>query len=235
MIQKEAEEEKPLVVREYLKVGAAMAVAVCASLQGPEVLQSDLAGLRAHISRDKNGVMPHKPLKTGTDLSNAPHVIIVLIGHFKGKTGVHQHILSLASVTVSGIALRWWLEELIRIREAEDCTSGPTFGNANGSVTFLYEYNGILHHFLSTIQQEDPDLITENNDVKANYSFFHSFCKTAEGRAQAARLDSSVQNVMNRWRTIESAKDIFPCFNMTGHYSHACDLMPITWRYSYIQ
>jgi hypothetical protein len=211
MIQKEAEEEEPLVAREYLKVGAAIAVAVCASLRGPEVLQLDLAGLRAHISRGKNGVIPRKPLKTWTDLSNAPHVIIVLI---KGKTGVHQHILSLARVTVSGIALRWWLEELIRIREAEGCTSGPAFGNANGSVSFLYEYNSILHHFLSRIQQEDPDIIAENNDVKANYSFFRSFRKTAEGRARAARLNSSVQNTMNRWRTIKSAKGICPCFNM---------------------
>ena len=148
MIRKEAEEEEPLMAREYLEVEAAIAVAVCASLQGPEVLQSDLAGLRAHISRDKNGVMPHKPLKTGTDLSNAPHVIIVLIGHFKGKTGVHQHILSLASVTVSGIALRWWLEELLRMREAEGCTSGPAFGDANGFIAFLYKFNRILHHFL---------------------------------------------------------------------------------------
>ncbi len=91
--------------REYLKVTAAIAVAVCTSLQGPEVLQLDLAGLRAHISWGKNGVMPREPLKTGTDLSNAPHVIVVLIGHFMGETGVHQHILSLASITVSGIAL----------------------------------------------------------------------------------------------------------------------------------
>ncbi len=92
--------------REYLKAGAAIAVAVCASLQGPEVLQLDLAGLRAHISRGKNGVMPCKPLKMGTDLSNTPHVIVVLIGHFKGETRVHQHILSLGSITKSGIALQ---------------------------------------------------------------------------------------------------------------------------------
>ncbi len=111
---------------------------------------------------------------------------------------MHQHILSLAIATVSGIALCWWLEELIRIREAEGCTSGPAFGNANEPVAFLYKYNGILHHFLSTIQQEDPDLIAENDDVKANYSLFCSFCKTAKGRARAAGLDSSVQNMMNR-------------------------------------
>jgi hypothetical protein len=89
MIRKEAEEEEPLMAREYLEVEAAIAVAVCASLRGPEVLQLDLAGLRAHISQGKNGVMPRKPLKTWTDLSNTHHVIVVLIGHIKGETGVH--------------------------------------------------------------------------------------------------------------------------------------------------
>jgi hypothetical protein len=67
------------VAREYLKVGAAIVVTVCTSLQGPEALQLDLAGLRAHISWGKNGVMPPESLKTGTDLSNASHVIVVLL------------------------------------------------------------------------------------------------------------------------------------------------------------
>jgi hypothetical protein len=40
---------------------------------------------------------------------------------------------------------------------------------------------------------------------------------------------------MNRWRTIENAKGGRPCFNMVKHYSHARDLMTVTWRYSYVQ
>jgi hypothetical protein len=48
--------------REYWKVGAAIALAICASLRGPEVLLLDLAGLRNHIQKGKEGILPDKPL-----------------------------------------------------------------------------------------------------------------------------------------------------------------------------
>jgi hypothetical protein len=63
VIRREAEGEDPRIAREYLKVGAAIAVAVCASLRGPEVFQRDLAGLKANISRVRDGTMPHDPPK----------------------------------------------------------------------------------------------------------------------------------------------------------------------------
>ncbi len=109
------------------------------------------------------------------------------------------------------------------------------FGRADGSMSNLHEYDGILHHFLVMMQQDDPELIAASNDVRADYSFFCTFRKMAEGRARAANLGSSIQNAMNRWRTIENAKGGCPCFNMVEHYSHARDLMTVTWRYLYVQ
>ena len=198
-------------------------------------MRLDLAGLREHIGKGREGSLPDKPLKTGVDLSSAPHIVAVLIGNFKGETRVHHHTIALASNTMSGITLRWWLEKLIEIRAGEGCFRGPAFGYADGSVTSLHKYNGVLHHFLHMIQQEDSNLISEDDDVQANYSFFRTFRKTSEARVRAAGLDSSVQNAMNRWRTIENAKGGRPRFNMIEHYSNARDLMPVTWRYSYVQ
>lgn len=235
LIEREARAEASLVAREYWKVGAAVAIAVCASLRGPEALLLDLAGLRLNIDKGRNGLLPSNPLKVGIDLSEAPHVLIVLLGLFKGETGVHNHMLALASTTMSGIPLRWWLEKLIAIREEEGCVRGPAFGHVDGSVASLHEYDGILHHFLSMIQVDNPELISKEDDVQANYSFFRTFRKTSEARARAAGLDASVQNAMNRWRTIENAKGGRPRFNMIEHYSNARDLMPVTWRYSYVQ
>ncbi len=142
--------------------------------------------------------MPDKPLKVGVNLTTAPHVLVVLLGNFKGETGVHHHMVSLASTTMSGIPLRWWLEKLLEVQRDKGCTHGPAFGRADGSVSSLHEYDGILHHFLVIIQQDDLELIAASNDMRANYSFFHTFRKMAEGRARAANLDSSIQNAMNR-------------------------------------
>ncbi len=214
-------EEDHQVAKEYWKVGAAVALAVCVLLWGPEMLRLNLAGLREHIGKGREGSLLDKPLKTGVDLTSAPHVVAVLIGNFKGETGVHHHMIALASNTMSGITLRWWLEKLIEIRTDEGCFRGPAFGYTDGSVTSLHENDGILHHFLHMIQQEDSDLISEDEDVQATYSFFQTFWKTSEARARAAGLDSSVQNAMNQWRTIENAKGGCPCFNMIEHYSNA--------------
>ncbi len=126
--------------------------------------------------------MPSNPMKVGVDLSNAPYVFLAMLGEFKGEMGIRHHIVALAAYTMSGIELRWWIEKLISIRAKEGCLSGPAFSYSDGSIAAMLEYDSILHHFLALIQQEDLNLITENDDVKAHYSLFCSFRKTAEGR-----------------------------------------------------
>ncbi len=99
----------------------------------------------------------------------------------------------------------------------------------------LHEYDGILHHFLEMIQRENSELFAADDDVQANHGFFRTFRKMAKAKARDTGLDSNVQTAMNRWRTIENAKGGHPRFNMIKHYSNAQDLMPVTWRYLYVQ
>jgi hypothetical protein len=100
LLKQEEEAEPPPIAREYLKVGAAIALATDASLRGPEVLLLlDLAGLRRNIDKGKNGSLPQSPLEVGVDLTEAPYVIAVLLRNFNGKTGVQHHMIALASTT----------------------------------------------------------------------------------------------------------------------------------------
>jgi hypothetical protein len=50
LIKEEAEEQDRLIAREYLKVAAAVATAICASLRGPKVFMMELAALQQHIN-----------------------------------------------------------------------------------------------------------------------------------------------------------------------------------------
>ncbi len=169
LIREEAEEQDRSIADKFVNIGAAIATAICASLRGLEVFMMELAALQKHIHLRKGGVIPMDPMKAGIDLSTAPHVIITLLGEFKGELGYKYHLMSLASTTTSGIELRWWLETLIRIREEEGCITGPAFGHKDGSVALMREYNGILHHFLERIQNKNPNLISETDDIQANY------------------------------------------------------------------
>ncbi len=128
--------------------GAAAALAMCALLRGNKVFLLDLAGMWRYIKLGREGKMPQDPMKTGVDLSRAPPIIVTLIGEFKGELGTKHHLIALANKTSSGIKLRWWLEQLLKIREEEGCRTGPAFGCSNGSVGLMSEFDNILHFFL---------------------------------------------------------------------------------------
>ena len=239
LLKVEAVTQTPRVANEMWKVGAAMAVAQMGSLRGPEVFMLDLAGIHAHISKGKNGTWPEgNPLEVGQCLLSAPHVYLALIGEFKGETGVREHLVALASESKSGIQLRWWLEKLIEVREMEGHTSGPAFAKPDGTLARISDYDEMLHYLLGQLQADKRcDLVSREEDIKKDYSFFRSFRKSAEGRARAAGLDADIQNAMNRWKKIERAKGRRPRFDMADHYTAtaARDMMPVTWRYAYAQ
>ncbi len=98
----------------------------------------------------------------------------------------------------------------MHIREEEGCRTGPAFGNSNGPVRLMSEYDNMLHFFLQKVQDTHPNLVLPTDDVEANYRFSCTFRRTAEGRARGANLDSGVQKAMNRWRKIEEAKGKCP-------------------------
>ena len=235
LIKEEVVDQPWHLAKEMWKLGAAMATAQSGSLRGPEVFMLDLMGLKNHIELGRNGIMPEDPLNPGTDLFNAPHVHIALIGKFKGETGIREHLIAVASESMSGLKTRWWLEKLLEVRAQEGSTHGPAFGHSNGTLATMAEYDAMLHYFLAKVQDEANDLIMAGDDIKKNYRLFRSFRKSAEGRARAAGLDSDMQNTMNRWKKIESARGRRPRFNMVDHYSNVRDLMPVTWRYAYVQ
>ena len=235
LVKEEAELSPMGSARELYKFGAAVVVAQCGSLRGPEVLTMDLAGMRTHIDLGREGVIPADPMKVGQDLSGVPHLFFTLLGKFKGENGIRQHMICVARATISGIETRWWLEKLLEVREQEGRVDGPAFGHQDNSVMSLRELDGMLHYFLDKVQRGDPSLIAPHDNVVENYGFFRTFRKTAEGRARAANLESDVQNAMNRWRKIECARGRMPRFSMVEHYSNARDLMSVTWRYSYVQ
>jgi hypothetical protein len=142
-----------------------------------------LAGLWKNWELGKEGIMPSNTMKTRLDLLNATHVITTLIGQFKGELGTRHHLIALASSTTSGIQLRWWLEKLMNMCAREGCKISPAFGNRDGSVGLMSEYNEILHLFLRKIQAEEHNLISPTDEIKINYNF----CGLSGGQWRAGR------------------------------------------------
>ncbi len=146
------EVEEKWLKREYIKFGAATSLAIRGSLRGPEVFLLDLAGLWEYLKLGQWGILPEDPLKPRDDFSSHPYIIVTLIGEFKGDLGTRHHLIALASQTKSGIEVRWWLEELLKVREAEGCLRAPALGHKDSSVALMLEYDNLLHFFLERCQ-----------------------------------------------------------------------------------
>jgi hypothetical protein len=210
LMKEEMEFNEEEVSKEYAKFGAAVTTSICASLPGPEVFLLDLAGLQKCIGMGREGALPADPLRVGRDLSRAPYVMIALIGEFKGELGARHHLMAFASTTTTGIELRWWLEQLMKVCEQEGWTKGPAFGNSTGEVALMSEYEAMLHFFLKKIHIKHPWIIDPKDEVETSYSFFRSFRRTGEGRERAAGLNSSSEAF---WL------DMFRVMSETGVYS----------------
>jgi hypothetical protein len=188
------------------KFDAFIAMCTAGSLRGNEGFIADLAGLIHYLPQGKDGVLPKRKLKDDFDEDVAemlPHVVIALLGRVKGETGEDTHQIGLANVTRSGIKVRWWIEELVRVCQAEGRRSGPAFAYPSGQLASSAEYNAMFLKYLVEIQSS-TDLIEDKIDVIESFGTSRTLRKTAEARASRAGLPPGIQDKMNRWKTVEA-------------------------------
>lgn len=100
-------------------LGAYVCVAFGGSFRGHEVFLVDLHGLLKYLQKP--------PLS-----SAKPHVIIPLLGRFKGEDGERYHLTPLVSTTNSGIEIGKWVQRLAETKRQQGLTHGPAFSNRFG-------------------------------------------------------------------------------------------------------
>jgi hypothetical protein len=90
------------------KVGSYICILTETSLRGHKGFYVELAGLWKHVSKGKLGVVPpvlnKSTLLTEEACKNLPHMMVCLLGKFKGETGINHHLIALANETISGLA-----------------------------------------------------------------------------------------------------------------------------------
>jgi hypothetical protein len=191
---------------ELWKKGAYICTLTAASLQGHEGFYLDLASMRKHVKKGSMGSIPvgldkHTVLTEET-CRNLPHIIICLLGKFKGGMGADHHLITVANETSSGLRPRWWLEKLIEVCEGEGRCEGPAFVNADGMLASSTDYDAMFRKYLTMVQDE-TDLIPDDHDIDALYSTFRTPRKTATTRIERAGFRHHFVDQMNRWRPQE--------------------------------
>ena len=222
---------------ELWKVGAYICILTAASLQGHEGFYLDLAGMRKHVAKGREGVIPVGLNKSTVlkeeDCLRLPHVTICLLGKFKGETGVNHHLITVASKTSSGLRPRWWVEKLLEVCNYEGRFAGPAFATPEGKLASSPDYDAVFRKYLKVVQDES-DLIPSDHDVDLFYSTFRTPRKTSTTRIERSGFGHQFVDQMNRWRTQERSEGRAPRRRMNAHYAEALLLMPTTWMVSYV-
>eukprot|EP00957_Ditylum_brightwellii_P009939 749616-Ditylum_brightwellii.AAC.1 len=102
------------------------------------------------------------------------HVVIPLLGEFKGRKGERWHLLLLADITASGFKLRTWTEQVALMLKMEGKTDRPVMCEEDRTLLLPSKVEGKFHNQLATIQLSHPHLIDPTVDVADLYGISRS-------------------------------------------------------------
>lgn len=199
-------------------LGAYALIAFCGSFRGSEVFLTDLHGLRKGMEDTKT---------FGRD-----HVVIPLLGRFKGEQNSRYHLSPLAAKTSSGLQVQVWIERLIEVRERAGRVRGPAFCDRTGEVALSFTYDTGFVKRLLVLQAARPDLIPAEVDVSEQFGISRSFRRGSTSVARTRGVDDKYVQLINRWRTVESARGHQPTLPMKEHFSDIAILVPKMVKYS---
>ena len=188
-------------------VGTYLVVTFCASLRGNEGFMMDLAPMREHLQFGED------------DPEGLNHVVICLLGRFKGETNTRWHMLLLAAVTNSGLNPRSWVKRLVKDKEERNLVSGPAISDSQGFILAHHLIDEEFHTQLELVQLQRPDLIPNAISVRKDYGIFRSCRKGWVARAKNVNISASDSDSFNRWRSVERAKGLRPNLPMREHYA----------------
>jgi len=191
-------------------------IAFCGSFRGNKVFLTDLYGLRKYCY----------------DLQGKDHVIVPLLGRFKGELHTRYHLAPMAATTDPGLPLRKWIERLVMIREEEGKRQGPAFCDDAGGIAEAFAYESALVARLVAIQGKSPEVIGPEVDLPEEFGISRSFRRGSTSTARARGIDDKQVELINRWRKFEQARGRRPVLPMREHYSDIRILIPEMVKYS---
>lgn len=209
-------------VRTIIICASAFVILFGGALRGNEVLYLERSEL---VKRRKDG---------RSDDSELDHVVVPLMGRFKGESGSRNFMMVLSSVTNSGIEIGRWVDLLSALLEMEGkgVNTGPGLCHEDGSLFNAACLNAELHDVLLEIQHVRSDLIPQGMDVKGKYSVNRSFRRGATTRAREVGVSEGTIAINNRWRQIERNGGSIPNLPMMELYTEISQTLLSQLRFS---
>jgi hypothetical protein len=204
--------------------GGYIATTYAYSLRGNEGFWVDAERLKSNIELGRSG--------SNGEMS---HVVVALLGRFKGESGDRMHVFPLASKTASGIETRVWLERVAEIHCIEKTENCPAFCDEEGyQLTESLVEESLLHPLLEDLQRSgwNSGSIPRGIDVRKSYRCFRSFRRGSEITANNVGVSETVINFVHRWSKYEKKRGKQPGFNMLEHYADGVNTRPLQLKFT---
>jgi len=189
---------------EIASEGALYVIAFCCALRG-ELPLVDLHGTQKHWLQATS--------------SEPPHIVITLLGRFKGELGENYHLLPIVTVKSSGINNRLWLGRLLDEYKKLNINSGPLFRSKMGTRLKAVEVKPRFFDRLEQVQAKRPDLIPSSDDIPEEYGIYRSFRRGSTSEATNKRLAPDIIDANNWWRKFNKGGASTPSLSMREHYA----------------
>ena len=205
--------------RKHFLVVCGFYFVVCfvASLRGCEGFMVERSDLIRYVSKGKT----HRI---------SPHVVVPLLGRFKGETGEKSHLLLMANTTGSGIQVRKWVERMVAVLQQKSLVDvGPAICFGNGDLIPSHLIDSEFKSQVNKVKEVYPDLVDPSTDVKKSFAIFRSLRRGSQTRATEAGVDDRTIDMVNRWRKRENRKRGMP---MRDHYTDMQLILERLLKYS---
>jgi len=199
-------------------------VSFCGGLRGEEVPLTDLYGLIKHLDEGRDG--------------DLPHVIIPLLGRFKGERGEKYHLLPLSASTKSGLNPRKWVDRVACGYMHFHLSRGPVWRKHGISRANISDWEGPVLDRIKEIQNRYPHIISPDIDVYDEYGLSRSFRRGSNTHVRNMLGPGNGQLVVdfnNRWRKFERAQGRMPSLGMSDYYTEIKQALPRLVQYSACQ
>jgi hypothetical protein len=200
-------------------LGAFSVIGFGGSFRGPEVLLTDLHGLRTYLSTPRR-------------CDERDYVVIPLLGRVKNELGEAYHLTPLASQTKSGLEIEKWVRRLVTVQEKKGLHHGPAFTLQGGRPMRMKDIEMEFLDRLQMIQEADERLIPKSVDVHEAYGLNRSHRRGSTSEARSRGVGDREVRLMNRWRSFDVAEGRRPRLAMQDHYSDIRIMIPALLIYS---
>jgi hypothetical protein len=162
----------------------------------------------------------------------SPHVMIPLLGRFKGKTGEQWHLLPIVWRSRSGIEAGSWASRLLTSLLERNRRHGFVFADKKGKQTKASTLEPRFYEQLNWVWMRYPDLFAPNLNIEDDYGIARSCRRGSSTEAANQGVPSGIIEMICRWRKVERAQGRAPNLGMREHYMEVTQALEAFLQYS---